>query len=131
MESWTPVIAGNLFIVVVAMAIAPRTWWAQELRRSYGVRPSGADGRYSRADYFRSAGAAVVAAMVLVAAALGVGLLADRLASDGMASLVAQAYSFGFVLLGGVALLSAMIAAWNGLWWRDQKREARSDDAAV
>ena len=133
MGSWSPVIVGNLFIAVVllAMVIAPRTWWAKELRRSYGVRPTGTGGRLSRADYFRSAGAALLAAIVLVGAALGVAVLADWLAPGGMPSTIAQVYSFGFVLLGGVALLSASIAAWNGLWWRDKQREARSDDAAV
>ena len=132
MGPWTPVLVGNAFIIIViaAVAIAPRSWWAQELRREYGVRPSGEEGAYTRRDHFRAATIALLGSILLVALGFAIAILGDRYPTMSTASNVAMAYMFGFVLLGGVAFLCSMIAAWNGIRWR-RKAQATSDDQAI
>jgi hypothetical protein len=131
MGPWTPVLVGNAFIVIViaTVAIAPHSWWAVELRRGYGIRPTGEDGAYTRWDHFRAAMVAFVAAILLVALGFGIAILGDRYPTNSTANNVAMAYMFGFILLGGLALLCSLIAAWNGLRWRPETRAAPDDQA--
>ena len=132
MGPWTPVVVGNAFIVVVIMvvAIAPNSWWAHELRRGYGIRPTGEDGHYTRWDHCRAAIVAFMGSILLVTLGFGIAVLGDRYPTSSTASNVAMAYMFGFVLLGGLALLCSVIAAWNGLRWR-RENHAASDEQAI
>ena len=132
MGPWTPVIVGNAFIVFVlaAVAFAPHSWWAQELRRGYGIRPTGEDGAYTRRDHFRAAIVAFIGGILLVALGFAIAILGDHYPTMSTANNVAMAYMFGFVLLGGLAILCSAIAVWNGLRWRQERRVA-SDDRAT
>lgn len=133
MGSWSPVLFGNAFIVVVitAVAIAPNSWWGRELRRGYGIRPTGQGGSYTRWDHFRAAILALVGGIILVAMGFLVAILGDRYPTASTANSIAMAYMFGFVLLGGLAILCAIIAAWNGLRWRPTDPRDASDDQAI
>jgi hypothetical protein len=132
MGPWTPVLVGNafIFVVIAGVAIAPNSWWAQGLRRGYGIRPTGTDGAYTRWDHFRAAILAFLGAILLVALAFALAILGDRYPANSTANNVAMAYMFGFVLLGGLALLCSVITAWHGLRWRPEPRAA-SDDRAI
>ena len=119
MDDWAPHIYG-FGIIVVAIAVLrlfPNSWPAAELRRSYGVHGSGADGSFRRRDFFRGAGICLALVVALVLIALGFGVLAESYPAMSRANWAASAYMFGAVLLAGVALLSALTMVWNGLRW--------------
>ena len=132
MGPWTPVLVGNAFIlfVIAAVALAPHSWWAQELRRGYGIRPTGEDGTYTRRDHFRAATVAFVGSLVLIAVGFAVAVLGERYPTMSTANNVAMTYMIGFVLLGALAFACAVIATWNGIRWRPESKTT-SDERAI
>lgn len=129
MGPWTPVLVGNAFIlcVIAAVALAPHSWWAQELRRGYGLRPTAEDGAYTRGDHFRAALVAFFGSILFIATGFGIASLGDRYPTMSTANNVAMAYMFSFVLLGGLTFLCGLIAAWNGIRWRPESKAAADE----
>src|SRR5438874_1824859 len=101
MGDWLPLVVG-FAIIVTALAIArfaPHSAWGHELRRAYGVKPTGERGIRTRRDHLRSAGLAGAAAAVLFATALGVSTIAVQLPDDTQGNWIASTYMFVAVLL--------------------------------
>jgi hypothetical protein len=121
MTDWTPVIAG---FVIIAIAIgivrfAPRSAAAQELRRSYGIRPTGERGERTRRDHVRSAGLAVVAAIVLYLTSSAAGsFLEHGTPGETRSGAIAFSYTFVALLLALMATASAIRSFWKAGVWR-------------
>ncbi|MGH7618338.1 MAG: hypothetical protein ACREPM_14030 [Gemmatimonadaceae bacterium] len=120
MTDWAPVI-GGIVIIAIAFGIlrfAPRSAWAQELRRSYGIRPTGARGNRTRHDYRRSAGLAAAGAVVLYATASVAESYVLRAPSNIELGAIAMAYEFVGLLLSLMAGVSALHSLWRSIRWR-------------
>src|SRR5258705_12216041 len=120
MNDWLPVFAGCC-IIALALAVirfAPHSTWGQELRRSYGVRPSGARGVRTRRDHLRSAGLAAITAIVLVATSMAAGWVTDAFPVDSTASWIGLSYGFVALLLSVMAALMTFVALWKATLWR-------------
>src|SRR5215468_8324610 len=94
-ENWLPVVVG-IAIIVVAVAIvrlAPDSVWGQELRRSYGVRPTGPRGNFTRRDHVRAAGLAAIIATLLELTSFGVAMFGDRFDDESRGALLAATYT--------------------------------------
>jgi hypothetical protein len=120
MSDWAPVIAGILIIAfaVGVLRFAPHSGWAQELRKSYGVRPTGERGNRTRADHFRSAGLAAMAAFVLGATSSAAEAVLQRAPDDTRLAAIALAYMFVGFLLALMAVASAAHSLWKASVWR-------------
>jgi hypothetical protein len=120
MDSWLPVIAG-LVIIAIAFGIvrfAPNSVWGQELRRSYGVRPSGARGNRTRADHLRSAGLAAATSAALFATSVVAAMIMDRAPDQTSTDQIAWAYLFTAFMLAGLAALVLLRALFKAVVWR-------------
>jgi len=120
MSDWIPVIAGIL-IIAVAVAIvrlAPHSAWGEELRRSYGVRPTGPRGVRTRRDHLRSAVLAGVTAALLAGTSVAAGSFTEGLPDDSRGTWIALAYMFVAFLLAAMAAVTAARALWKGVVWR-------------
>ncbi|MEP6492452.1 MAG: hypothetical protein ABJF01_07235 [bacterium] len=120
MNEWVPVAIGAA-LVVIARGIArfyPNSFVGHELRRSYGVSPTGERGVRTRHDHLRSSGLALIAAAVLLPTGIGTVLFAQRLPDDSMSYLVALAYGFGAILMGLLAAGVLLFALWKAARWR-------------
>lgn len=120
MSDWLPVIVGAS-IILVAFAIArfaPESVWGQELRRSYGVRPTGARGHRTRRDHLRSAALSGAAVVLLFAASVVGGVFADRLPDETQGHLIATTYTLVAFMLAAVATVAAVRALWKAAVWR-------------
>jgi protein-S-isoprenylcysteine O-methyltransferase Ste14 len=129
MADWEPHFVGLAFIafVIAMMRFFPNAWWSRELRRGYGIRGTAADGSMRRVDFFRGAALCVAIAVALVLLGFGFGVLGEQYPNMSRANWTAAAYMLGCVLLAGVALLCAIIAAWNGLRWRPPQQPQGRD----
>ena len=125
MGEWTPVLAGfgYIAVVVIAMRAFPNSWWVGELTRRRGVQPSGPNATLTRRDHFRTAGRALLAAIVLLGASIPIMNLADNYPNGSLASNIAFAYGMMCFLLFDVAMLVALIAVCRAVFWR-QPRES-------
>src|SRR5215510_4198295 len=106
--NWLPMFFG-LAIILVAVAIvriAPDSFLGQELRRSYGVRPTGARGNFTRRDHVRAAGLAATVATLLELMSFGVAVFGDRFDVDSRGAILAATYSIAAFLLAGMAMVS-------------------------
>ena len=120
MSDWVAIVAG-LAIIVIAVAImrlAPQSTWAQELRRSYGIRPTGQRGHRTRRDHLRSAGLAAITTVVLAAGLAVATAFANRAPDDTKANAIAETYMFVGFLLGMMAVASAGRSLWKATAWR-------------
>jgi hypothetical protein len=120
MNEWIPVAVGAA-LVVLARAIAhflPDSFVAQELRRPYGVSPSGPRGVRTRRDHLRSAGLALIATIVLLPTGTATMVYAGDLSDDTTIFRVAMAYGFCAVLMGLLAAAALLIAFWKAARWR-------------
>jgi hypothetical protein len=120
MSDWAPIIGG---IAIIALAVgiirfAPHSTWAQELRKSYGIRPTGERGNRTRRDHVRSAGLAVLVAIILFATTSVAQGFVDRAADTNQLEAIALAYVFVGFLLGLMATLSAAYSLWKAVRWR-------------
>jgi hypothetical protein len=122
MSDWIPVIAG---FVIIALAVsvlrfAPHSVWAQELRRSYGIRPTGDRGNRTRRDHLKSAGLAAVVAVALLATAAAAASVADLApdAEDSSHRAIALTYMFVGFLLGMMAVAATAHSLWKAAAWR-------------
>lgn len=124
MSDWVPIIAG---VVIIAFAVAvirfaPHSAWSQELRRSYGIRPTGERGNRTRRDHLKSAGLAGVVAVLLLATSLVAASFAERaperVAEDARGGAIALTYMFVGFLLGMMAVASATYSLWKAAAWR-------------
>jgi hypothetical protein len=120
MGDWVPITAGcGLTAVAILVArLAPQSPVGAELRRSYGIAPSGARGYRTRRDHVKSAGLALLAASGLALTAIGAGTLVERFPNGSRGNLIAATYSFSAFLLGGVAVLVTLVALWKAILWR-------------
>jgi MFS family permease len=120
MNEWLPIIAG-LCIIGIAFGIvrfAPNSVWGQELRRSYGVRPTGARGNRTRRDHLRSAGLAAAASAALLVTSLVAGYVMDRTPDGTSADQTAWAYLFTAFMLAAIAALALLRSLWKATVWR-------------
>ena len=120
MSDWIPIIAG---VAIIALAVgvvrfAPHSAWAQELRRSYGIRPTGERGNRTRRDHLLSAGLGGIAAIVLLATSIAAAAFAQRTPDDTSDSGIALAYMFVAFLLGMMAITSMARSLWKAAVWR-------------
>jgi hypothetical protein len=129
MDDWMPAVAGYGFIILVlaAIAIAPNAWWARELARRYGARPSGPFGIFTRRDLTRRAALSVSSAVLCLAFASAAGFVMSRIPDFRWGNRVATTYMFGFVLLSGVGVLAALIALWEVIFYRPRKPPSPRD----
>ncbi len=120
-SSWLPVVTGFgvIALTLVAIAIFPRTWWARELTRCYGVRPTGPDGRYRRRDALRGAGLSALLGTVLLAAGFGVFAITEPYPDLSTLNRIGSTYLVAFSILGGMAYLGALLLLWRAAFWRD------------
>jgi hypothetical protein len=120
MIDWLPILAG-FCIIAVAIGIvrfAPNSVWGQELRRSYGVRPTGKRGNRTRRDHLRSAGLAAVMCAALFATSVVAALIMDRAPDDTSADQTAWAYLFTAFMLATLAALALLRSLWKATVWR-------------
>lgn len=120
MDSWLPVIAG-LVIIAVAFGIvrfAPNSVWGQELRRSYGVRPSGPRGNRTRGDHLRSAGLAAATSGALFATSIAAAFVMDRAPDHTSTDQIAWAYLFTAFMLAALAAVVLVRALFKAMVWR-------------
>lgn len=132
MNDWLPLAIG-LAIIVVGIALVvtrPTSSVALELRRVYGVRPSGAYNLMNRHDLLRRAGYSFVAAGTLFASSFALFPLTDRLANESTPRLVLEGYFFMAFLLGGVAALAAILSLLSIAVWRPRTIETTPDRLA-
>ncbi len=120
MTDWAPVVAG-LLIIAIAVGIlrfAPHSAWAHELRKSYGIRPSGERGNRTRRDHLRSAGLAAMAAFILGATSSAAEVVLQRAPSNERVAAIALSYMFVGFLLALMALASGARSLWKAAVWR-------------
>ena len=120
MSDWLPIVTG-IVIILVAVGIArlaPDSSWGQELRRSYGVRPTGTRGIRTRRDHLRSAVLSAVLVVALIATSIGASLIAGNPPSDTQRGMIAQTYSFGAFILGAMAIVAMLRSIWKAAVWR-------------
>jgi hypothetical protein len=120
MSDWIVIAAGFAIIVtaVAIMRLAPQSTWAQELRRPYGIRPTGQRGHRTRRDHLRSAGLAAITTVVLAAGLAVATSFADRAPDDTRANTIAETYMFVGFLLGMMAVASTTYSLWKAAAWR-------------
>jgi hypothetical protein len=117
--NWVPILAG-FCIIAVAFAIvrfAPDSAWGQELRRSYGIQPSGARGNRTRRDHLRSAGLAAGVCAALVATSAVAALVADRATDGTNTDRTASAYLFTAFMLAVLAALALVRSLYKATVW--------------
>lgn len=120
MSDWAPVIAGVIIIAVAVgvLRFAPNSAWAQELRKSYGITPTGPRGNRTRRDHLLSAALAGALAVALdVTSALASSFVA-KTPGDTRLAATALAYTFVGFLLGMMAGVSALHSLWKAARWR-------------
>jgi len=120
MSEWVPVFVG-IAIVVIAVLIArlaPGSAWGQELRRSYGIRPTGERGHRTRRDHLRSAAASALLAIALEATSIGVAWLGRDATLESSTSTITMTYSFVAFLFAAMATLATARSIWKAALWR-------------
>lgn len=120
MNNWLPIVAGAA-IILLAMAIlrfAPNSAWAHELRRSYGVRPTGERGNRTRRDHLFSAGLSGLSAVALMVTSSIAGSFVERGPDDSRLGAIALSYSFVGLILALMAVASAVRSLWKASAWR-------------
>ena len=119
MSPGTPIVIVFTVLVLVMLirAFAPPDW-VEYLFRDRDVRPSGPDGHFRRVDFLRRAGLGVGIGFLLLAGSFIVGGVSERWPNSSMANQVGMVYTFALVLLGGVALLSAVLDLWRAARYR-------------
>jgi hypothetical protein len=119
-EDSGPLIAG---IVIILLAVglvrfAPNSVWGQELRRSYGVRPTGARGNFTRRDHLRAAGLSAVLAVVLELTSYATAAFGADTPDESTGSAIAFTYTIGAFLLAAMAMIATLRSLWKALRWR-------------
>jgi hypothetical protein len=120
MSDWAPVIAGLLIIAfaVGVVRFAPHSAWAHELRKSYGIRPTGPRGNRTRRDHLLSAALAGALGAGLYATSAVAATFVDRAPDDTRIAAIALAYLFVGFCLGMMAAVSALRSLWKAARWR-------------
>lgn len=121
---------GFVALLVLGMARLPRTWWAQECARRYGVRPSGPLGIWTRRDFLRRAALAAVGCPVLIALGVAAGSLETRYPGNRQIALISGAYLFGFGLLAAMAFAVVLESLWRAVFWRPRRPPRPLDPTA-
>ena len=119
-ENWLPIVVGVIVILVAGgiARLAPHSALGQELRRSYGARPTGARGNFTRRDHLRGAGFGAIAAVVLTLTSIGASTLYDRLPIDSPWEPITLTYALGAFVLAAIALASLVRSLWKSALWR-------------
>jgi hypothetical protein len=118
-STWLPIIVGIAIIAgaVLIARLAPDSTWGQELRRSYGVRPTGVRGHRTRRDHLRSAALSLVLAAVLLGTSFGVAILGEDAVLGSSTNTIAETYSFVSFLLAAMATLATVRSLWKAAMW--------------
>jgi hypothetical protein len=120
MENSAPIIAG-IVIIVFAIGVArfaPNSVWGQELRRSYGIRPTGARGNFTRRDHARSAGASAVLAVALELTSYAAASFGADAPNESRTGAIAFTYTIGAFFLAAMAVIATLRSLWKALRWR-------------
>jgi hypothetical protein len=118
--NWLPIVVG-LAIILFALAtvrLAPDSAWGQELRRSYGVRPTGSRGNLTRRDHVRAAGLAAIVATLLELTSFGAAMFGERYESASRGEVIAATYTIAAFMLAGMAMVSMFRSLWKASVWR-------------
>jgi hypothetical protein len=118
-ENWLAIFVGILIILVaVAIAkLAPDSVLGQELRRSYGVKPTGDRGNFTRRDHLRGAALAAVIATLLEITSYGAAKVWEGFDEASSAAAIAFTYTFGAFLLAAMAALSMIRSLYKAAVW--------------
>jgi hypothetical protein len=120
MTNWLPIVVG-LCIIAVAFGIvrlAPNSVWGQELRRSYGVRPTGPRGNRTRRDHLRSAGLSAAVCAALFATSVAAAFAMQHFADDTSADRTASVYMLVTFMLAALAAMGVLRSLWKATVWR-------------
>ncbi len=126
-EGLLPVALGfGIVAALIAIVVGfPNSRLGTELRRAYRVQTSGVLGRFTSRDFVRSAAMSVTIAVLLLVIWFAAFAVSER--KQGTVQLLLEAYSFGFFLLAGVALLASVQTLTRALRvYRRERRVARA-----
>lgn len=120
MIDWLPIVVGVLIIAVAfgIVRFAPDSVWGQELRRSFGVRPTGSRGNRTRRDHLRSAGLSAATCAALFATSVVAAIIMDRAPDESNADRTAWAYLFTAFMLAALAALALLRSLYKAAIWR-------------
>src|SRR5690349_25106257 len=107
MENSAPIVAGIVIILAafVLVRFAPNSVWGQELRRSYGIRPTGARGNFTRRDHVRSAGWSAILAVVLELTSYAAASFGADAPNESRGGAIAFTYTIGAFFLAAMAII--------------------------
>jgi hypothetical protein len=120
MENSVPLIAGIIIIVIAAgiARFAPNSMLGEELRRSYGITPTGARGNFTRRDHLKSAGLSAALATVLELTSFGTAALGADTPNESSGAAIAFTYTIGAFFLAAMAIIATLRSLWKALRWR-------------
>jgi hypothetical protein len=119
-ENSAPIVAG-IIIILLAVGIArfaPNSTWGQELRRSYGIRPNGPRGNFTRRDHVRSAGWSAVLAIVLELTSYAAASFGADAPNESRGAAIAFTYTIAAFFLAAMAFIAMLRSLWKALRWR-------------
>jgi len=118
-DIWLPILVGVAIIIfaVAIVRLAPNSVWGQELRRSYGIRPSGLRGNRTRRDHFKSAALSAVVAVVLEGTSYATAVLGGGVVDDASVS-ITETYTFVAFTLASMAVVATIRSLWKAMLWR-------------
>jgi hypothetical protein len=119
MENSAPIVAGIVIILAafVLVRFAPNSVWGQELRRSYGIRPTGARGNFTRRDHVRSAGWSAILAVVLELTSYAAASFGADAPNESRGGAIAFTYTIGAFFLAAMAIIATLRSLWKALRW--------------
>jgi hypothetical protein len=120
MENSAPIVAGIVIILfaVGLVRFAPNSVWGQELRRSYGVRATGARGNFTRRDHVRSAGWSGLLAVALELTSYAAASFGADAPNESRGGAIAFTYTISAFFLAAMAIIATLRSLWKALRWR-------------
>src|SRR6476659_7684623 len=117
-DIWLPILVGVAIIIfaVAIVRLAPNSVWGQELRRSYGIRPSGMRGNRTRRDHLKSAAVSGGVAIVLEGTSYATAVIGG--VDDATSGVIAETYTFVSFTLASMAVVATIRSLWKALAWR-------------
>jgi len=108
-------IYASVLALVLLAARFPHSWWSVTLRQSYGIRPTGPYGTFSRRDFLHGAVWALAIAIVSLMVVVVAFSIADRFPFNSRGEQIGQAYGFMFFIFTGMATLALCILLFHAL----------------
>ena len=117
-DIWLPILVGVAIIIsaVAIVRLAPNSVWGQELRRSYGIRPSGLRGNRTRRDHYKSAAVSAVLAVILEGTSYATAVLGG--VDDATSGTITETYVFVAFTLASMAVVATIRSLWKAMLWR-------------